>query len=46
MGRNQIMIGPFAEHDKEVLIRKAIPFESESGTLWSSVSRYMLLSML
>lgn len=33
MGRNQIMIMPFAELDEEVLMRKVIPFEAESGTL-------------
>lgn len=31
-GRNQIMIRPFPEHDEEILIRKVIPFEPESGT--------------
>lgn len=33
MGRNQTMIRPFVEHDEEVLIKKVIPFEPESGTL-------------
>lgn len=29
MGRNQIMIWPFAERGKEVLLRKATPVESK-----------------
>lgn len=33
MGRDQTMIRPFVERDEEVLIRKAITFEAESGTL-------------
>lgn len=33
MGRNQVMIIPFAEHDEEVLIRKVISSEAESGTV-------------
>lgn len=33
MGRNGTMIRPFVERGEEVLIRKVIPFEAESGTL-------------
>lgn len=33
MGRNQIMIMSFAEHDEEVLIRKVISSEAKSGIL-------------